>query len=172
MKGNQYNFFKYLVSLVLLLAFNSAVAEIFKWTDAEGRVHFTDKPPQSATTETVKLRINSFSSPSVEPFSFDETLISKRKVAQNVVMYSTTWCGYCKQARNYFQQNNIAFAEYDVEKSDKGVSVDDPAVSLGLRTMPAADVCCEDVKVTAGNKLDAKKFPAIVDRFRAPVKIS
>ena len=35
-------------------------------------------------------------------------------------MYSTTWCGYCKQARNYFQQNNIAFAEYDVEKSDKG----------------------------------------------------
>ena len=109
-----------ITALLLLLALPTVSAEIFKWTDAQGRTHFTDKPPKSATTETVKLRINSFSSPTVEPFSFDESLISKRKVSQDVVMYSTTWCGYCKQARRYFQQNSIAFAEYDVEKSDKG----------------------------------------------------
>ena len=120
MQGNQYHFFKFLVSLVLLLAFNATVAEIFKWTDDQGRVHFTDKPPETSKAETVKLRINSFSSPSVEPFQFDEALISKRSVSQAVVMYSTSWCGYCKQARRYFQHNNIAFAEYDVEKSDKG----------------------------------------------------
>ncbi|MCL1044958.1 glutaredoxin family protein [Shewanella electrodiphila] len=34
-----------------------------------------------------------------------------------VVMYSTDWCGYCKNARQFFNDNNIAFADYDIEKS-------------------------------------------------------
>lgn len=36
-----------------------------------------------------------------------------------VVMYATDWCGYCKQARDYFRANNIAFVEYDIEKNSK-----------------------------------------------------
>ncbi|RZV34978.1 MAG: hypothetical protein EX272_11575 [Chromatiales bacterium] len=36
-----------------------------------------------------------------------------------VVMYATDWCGYCKQAREYFRANNIAFVEYDIEKNSK-----------------------------------------------------
>ncbi len=31
-------------------------------------------------------------------------------------MYSTEWCGYGKNARNYSKKNNIAFTEYDIEK--------------------------------------------------------
>ena len=27
------------------------------------------------------------------------------------------WCGYCKQARQYFQRNGIAFRERDIERS-------------------------------------------------------
>lgn len=34
-----------------------------------------------------------------------------------VVMYSTTWCGVCKRARNYFEQERISFVEYDVDKN-------------------------------------------------------
>ena len=110
------------IVLILLasLGLTPAGAEVYKYQDKNGKWHFTDKPPETSKAETVKLRINSFSSPSVEPFQFDEALISKRSVSQAVVMYSTSWCGYCKQARRYFQHNNIAFAEYDVEKSDKG----------------------------------------------------
>ena len=37
-----------------------------------------------------------------------------------VVLYSTTWCGYCKKARDYFLDQGIAFSEYDVEKSTRG----------------------------------------------------
>lgn len=33
-----------------------------------------------------------------------------------VVMYATAWCGYCKQARQYFAKNGIAYVEYDIEK--------------------------------------------------------
>ena len=109
-----------LVSILLLLAVVSVSAEIYRWVDGQGKVHFTDNPPQTAKSQTVKLQINSFTSPSVEKFTFDESLISKRKVSADVVMYSTEWCGYCKQASKYFRENKIAFTEYDVEKSEKG----------------------------------------------------
>jgi glutaredoxin len=32
-----------------------------------------------------------------------------------VVLYSTTWCTYCKQARAYLEKRNIAYEEKDIE---------------------------------------------------------
>ena len=37
-----------------------------------------------------------------------------------VVLYSTDWCGYCKKARSFFNDNNIKFQEFDIERSDDG----------------------------------------------------
>ena len=33
-----------------------------------------------------------------------------------VVMLATTWCGFCKRAREFFRKNNVSYTEYDVEK--------------------------------------------------------
>jgi glutaredoxin len=33
-----------------------------------------------------------------------------------VVMYATSWCPYCQQARNYFRQRSIPYVEHDIEK--------------------------------------------------------
>jgi len=33
----------------------------------------------------------------------------------NVTMYSTSWCGVCKQARGYMQQRQISYTEIDVD---------------------------------------------------------
>ena len=30
-------------------------------------------------------------------------------------MYSTAWCGVCKRARKYMQEQGIPFTEYDVD---------------------------------------------------------
>ncbi len=35
---------------------------------------------------------------------------------RQVVMYATSWCPYCRQARNYFRQQGIPYVEYDIEK--------------------------------------------------------
>lgn len=32
-----------------------------------------------------------------------------------VELYTTSWCGYCKQARAFLQGNGVSFREYDVE---------------------------------------------------------
>lgn len=34
-----------------------------------------------------------------------------------VTMYSTSWCGYCRKARRYFNARNIKFKEHGIEKS-------------------------------------------------------
>jgi glutaredoxin len=36
--------------------------------------------------------------------------------ASGVVLYSASWCGYCKKARAFFKQRNVPFQERDVEK--------------------------------------------------------
>jgi glutaredoxin len=37
-----------------------------------------------------------------------------------VVLYSTTWCGYCAKTRQYFAENNIKYTDLDVEHSEQG----------------------------------------------------
>ncbi|QEI12386.1 glutaredoxin family protein [Cellvibrio japonicus] len=39
---------------------------------------------------------------------------------EGVVLYATTWCGYCAKTREFFKKHNIAYVEYDIEKSTEG----------------------------------------------------
>ena len=51
---------------------------------------------------------------------------------EGVVLYATDWCGYCKKAREFFKQNNIAFVEYDIEKSAEGKTQYDQLRGSGI----------------------------------------
>jgi glutaredoxin len=45
-------------------------------------------------------------------------IVSEAQAGQpDVVMYSTSWCGYCRKARQFFDANSIAYTELDIEKS-------------------------------------------------------
>lgn len=50
-----------------------------------------------------------------------------------VILYATSWCGYCKAARELMQKNDIAYFEYDIEKSQEGKAQYD---SLNLSGVP------------------------------------
>jgi mycoredoxin len=54
-----------------------------------------------------------------------------------VVMYSTDWCGYCKQTRRFLDSQGIPFKEYDIEKSTDGRQAYE---ALGGRGIPMIDV--------------------------------
>ncbi|RLW71771.1 MAG: glutaredoxin family protein, partial [gamma proteobacterium symbiont of Stewartia floridana] len=96
---------------ILLLSAAVAEAEIFKWTDEHGKVHFTDKPPADADASEVKLKINT-----IKSVSFDRSIFNFGK---KVVIYSTEWCGYCEKAKRYFKRKKIKYTEYDIEKSSR-----------------------------------------------------
>jgi glutaredoxin len=97
---------------ILLFSTSEIEADIFKWTDEYGKVHFSDKRPTDADASKIKLKINT-----IKSISYDRSLFNFGK---KVVLYSTEWCGYCAKAKHYFKSKGIRFTEYDIEKSDKG----------------------------------------------------
>jgi glutaredoxin len=37
-----------------------------------------------------------------------------------VVLYATSWCGYCRKTRALFEQQGVAYTEFDIETSEEG----------------------------------------------------
>ena len=37
--------------------------------------------------------------------------------APRIVMYTTSWCGFCERARRIFQDKGVSFEEIDVESA-------------------------------------------------------
>ncbi|OUS08048.1 hypothetical protein A9Q90_04865 [Gammaproteobacteria bacterium 54_18_T64] len=115
------------MSLAFSLASLSASAEVYKWTDSEGQVHFSDRAPTSGVVELIgdKLIMNSYPGSKLSEASFLEQRKREREQKEgmrrpSVVMYSTVWCGVCRRAKQYFRANKVTFSEYDVETSSKG----------------------------------------------------
>ncbi|MCF6281012.1 MAG: DUF4124 domain-containing protein [Candidatus Polarisedimenticolaceae bacterium] len=109
-----------LLAVAMLLFAFSAHAEIYKWVDSEGRVHFGERPPSSGDSEIVHVNVTqpSLTTPSATNKSVASAIETAKKSVKKkkVTMYGTDWCGYYKKARNYFNKNGIPFVEYNVEK--------------------------------------------------------
>jgi len=105
-----------------LLVFASATAEIYKWKDKDGNIQFGDRPPATAKTKRVELKINTYKSveEGYSPDWFYKRKKSRGGGRQQVVMYSAVWCGICTRAKKYFKKNNIAFKELDIDTSKEG----------------------------------------------------
>jgi len=108
----------------------TARAEIYKWVDEKGIIHFGDIPPQQAIpsikVESVPIESHPASDPkhtqpAVQPNKPLVPLISpSAKPAPEyeeteVELYTTSWCGYCRQAREFFHARRIPFTEYNIE---------------------------------------------------------
>ncbi len=117
-----------------------ASAEIYTWKDAQGKVHFGDRPTENDKAQAVNVRINTFESVTYESLGKGVPEPAARR--GKVVMYATQWCGVCKQARRYFNDNNIPFTEYDIDNDPKARQRFDalngkgvPVIVVGKRRM-------------------------------------
>ncbi len=125
---------KYL--LLILLVFTGQVsADVYKWTDSAGHLHFSDKAHKTETAEKIALKVDN--SKSTVPISS----------LKQTVMYTTSWCGYCKKAREYFRKENIPYTEYDIEKDKQAKSIYDsfggkgvPVIFVGQERMNGFDI--------------------------------
>ena len=112
--------------LVGIACIGAASAQVYKWTDSSGKTHYGDRPPDDVKKQEVAIRVPSYNGP-VEVVDWSAILRRKPPASAapsrsnaGITMYSTDWCGHCRNARNYFSARQIAFKEIDVEKSDSG----------------------------------------------------
>lgn len=105
--------FRQLMPIALLLfVLDVSAVDVYKWKDADGRTHVSDKPPASGAAE--RLQIRTFAGPAEASYT------DKVSANQKVVMLSTTWCGVCKRAREWLLQKGVPFDEYDIERNETG----------------------------------------------------
>jgi glutaredoxin len=78
------------------------------------------------------------------PAAFVETDTSAHfaNINEKVVVYSTSWCQFCKKTREYLIANNIPFEDRDIEKGD--AAIDQLYQSIGAKAIP---------QIVVGNKI-------------------
>jgi glutaredoxin len=117
-----------------LLAVAAQAQEIYRWTDAKGRVHYSaDKPPAGVKSSVVEKRVSSIAGPAIVAGKPPAVRAAASTRPLDVVMYATDWCGYCRQAREFFARTGIRYTELDIEKS---TSAHAEYKSLGGRGVP------------------------------------
>jgi glutaredoxin-like YruB-family protein len=110
--------------VLLLLAITAAGAgasAIYKWVDQDGVVHYSDQAPEANAATDIETRPAVAGSPSTatEDPSRTSTPTAQTNDARDepeVAIYTTSWCRYCQQAKDYFRSRGIPFKAFDVEK--------------------------------------------------------
>ncbi len=108
-----------LIIFIFLLYPSVSSGEVYKWRDKEGKLHFTDKPPKDQHSkkldeQQLANQISSFTNVTVkiEPIDF-----GVNRQVNMPIMYSTTRCGYCAKAREFFASEGIEFKEKNIDLS-------------------------------------------------------
>jgi glutaredoxin len=96
--------------------------------DDKGEMHISDSPPPAAKSAG-KIEVykdtqedSLGAAPATAKKKGESRQSLERKKKADVVLYTTSWCPYCRKARDYFRSRGIDFTEYDIEK-DKEAAV-------------------------------------------------
>ncbi len=113
---------RWMIALAAAMALAlSASAQVHKWTDPSGKVHYGDRPPDDTKSEQLKMDVRSYDGPvQVSDWAaiIRKKSASRAAVSQGITMYTTSRCVHCKRARAYFAQKGIRYTEVDVEASE------------------------------------------------------
>ncbi len=115
--------------MAVVLAATAAAAlpdTLYKSTDPNGRVHYSDKPPPDGKVDKT-IRVENLPASEL-PFSYVKQLEKMRAdrarypasdppvVAHQVLtLYSAAWCGYCRSAKAFLSQRGQPFREIDID---------------------------------------------------------
>jgi glutaredoxin len=129
-----------LLILIFTLIPSYLNADFYEWTDKKGNLHFSDIPP-SPEERSGKIRVHkteerkepvsqkkkvpsegSFgeATDTTVPSPSEDTPPEKEKRAYsdiNVIIYTTSWCGSCKKAKEYLKSLGVNYTEYNVGRN-------------------------------------------------------
>jgi glutaredoxin len=119
----------FLIVLVLLAIAGPVSAELYKYTDAKGELHFVDdisKVPKKyrKQLENAESQGNANfmdAAPASRPSQerTEQEPQERRSVSSpsaNVEVFMTSWCGYCRKMIRFLNEKGIPYTAYDIEK--------------------------------------------------------
>ena len=119
---------------ITLCAFTvGAGAQVYRWTDAQGRVNITDTPPP-ASAKDVK-RIDAATAPATAPSSAQESYVVQRaKAKYPVTLYTVPNCEGCNAARTLLNARGVPFKEASLTDT---AQIEEFKQLVGGNTVPA-----------------------------------
>lgn len=116
------------VFLLMVMLSASALADtVYKSIGPDGKVIYSDKPPADDGKLEKTMDIHNLPATpmpaSVKRFreemlkSMKTKLADARKPGRSSTpeLFSAQWCGYCKKAKAYLEQRQIAYNEHDID---------------------------------------------------------
>ncbi|MES3023854.1 MAG: glutaredoxin family protein [Pseudomonadota bacterium] len=117
-----------LAGAALLLCAGSASAQLFKWVDAKGTVHFSDTPPPD---KAKTLKVKPFSGvDGGTPLPYE---LAQAARGHPVTLYTTASCVACDAGRSHLNARGIPFAEKTVTTPEDQAKM---AAAGGTGAMP------------------------------------
>ncbi len=93
-------------TLALLLCMALAQAQIYKWTDAKGVVHYSDKPAPGKAKAAALPPVPEPAPSAALPYALADAVRN-----YPVTLYSARPCGACDQGRDFLKRRGIPFVE-------------------------------------------------------------
>jgi glutaredoxin len=133
--------------------------QTYQWVDGHAVVHLSDSLPPHGTNALVEIKSPANFNPKTSPDlpseqntpnarsgSAPTAAAEERTEPQNIMveLYMTSWCPYCKDARNFFRSRGISFIEYDIEKDEEAACRKNPLD--GGRGVPFVVICDQKIR--------------------------
>lgn len=119
-----------LLILALLLPLAAGAGSIYKSTGSNGNRIYSDEPQANTRNQQVIEFNEAPATPlpdSVIQYRKNlEERIRNRKAetppSDSPLLFTGTWCGYCRRAKNWLEMRRIAYREYDID-TEAGMSM-------------------------------------------------
>ena len=118
--------FAAVVVVILLVAVGVSRAEVIRYTDSQGVLHFVDdisKVPKKYRKQVENAESQgNLSVMDAAPASrtpLVRTALEQQNRSSgsaNVEVFLTSWCGYCKKMVQFLNEKGIPYTAYDIEK--------------------------------------------------------
>lgn len=95
-------------------------AELFRWVDADGKVHYTDQPPPASAKKVEEKKLGGGSTIDTSELPYATRQAMKKSP---VTLYANDCGEPCKQARDHLTQRGIPFATKNPQTSPADAEV-------------------------------------------------
>lgn len=121
-----------LAGAIAFVAAGTANAQLYRWTDPSGRVHFTDTPPPPNAKNVQKKRGGA--GPSTPAASNEPFVLQQARKKAPVTLYTAPGCEPCGQARKLLNERGVPFKEVSVVDEARAADLKN---AVGGSTVPA-----------------------------------